>query len=360
MKSSMRSSEQGIALIIVMIVIVVLGILAGGFAYSMKVETKLARNTSFEPDLEWLGRSGVEMARYILGQQMAIPGQGAYDALNQKWAGGLGETNDEVLAGISLEDNQLGIGSFSLKIIDLERKFNINTANEQVLQTALALLSVDASEFSTIIDSILDWREFGDNPPRLNGAKDKYYLNLDPKRPYYAKNGPIDDLSELLSIRGITPEIYWGPAGTNSTGQTLPSVISPNLGHTMATVSPVGLVDLFTPISAGLVNPNTASLEVLQLVGFDPDLAQAIIDNRRGLDGVDGTEDDTPYLSPREVPLPVLSQQAAANLSRVFTTRSYTFEIQVDARIGQNNRRFVALVRRNSRQDIPVLYFHWQ
>ena len=34
---------RGVALIIVMIVIIILATLAGGFAYSMKVETRLAR-----------------------------------------------------------------------------------------------------------------------------------------------------------------------------------------------------------------------------------------------------------------------------------------------------------------------------
>ena len=41
--SQARSKQRGIALIIVMIVIIVLAVLAGGFAYSMKVETRLAR-----------------------------------------------------------------------------------------------------------------------------------------------------------------------------------------------------------------------------------------------------------------------------------------------------------------------------
>ena len=89
MKIITRNSEQGIALIIVMVTIFVLAMLAGSFAYSMKVETKLARNAQNEAELEWLGRSGVEMARYILAQQMAIPSE-PYDSLNQKWAGGPG------------------------------------------------------------------------------------------------------------------------------------------------------------------------------------------------------------------------------------------------------------------------------
>jgi len=84
-----NSEQAGIALIIVMISIFVLTMLAGGFAWSMKVETKLARNANSESQLEWLGRSAVECARWELAQQLSIA-QEPYDALNQVWAGGMG------------------------------------------------------------------------------------------------------------------------------------------------------------------------------------------------------------------------------------------------------------------------------
>ena len=87
MKLRMASRETGIALIMVMIVIAVLAIIVGAFAYSMRVETILARNSENEPEFDWLGRSGVELARYLVGQQLAI-GMEPYDSLNQKWAGG--------------------------------------------------------------------------------------------------------------------------------------------------------------------------------------------------------------------------------------------------------------------------------
>ena len=56
-----------------MISIMVLTILAAGFAYSMRVETKLARNANSEAELEWLGRSGVEYARWVLANSRANP-----------------------------------------------------------------------------------------------------------------------------------------------------------------------------------------------------------------------------------------------------------------------------------------------
>ena len=41
-------AERGIALVIVLVSITVLAVLAGGFAYAMKVEAKLARNVNSE------------------------------------------------------------------------------------------------------------------------------------------------------------------------------------------------------------------------------------------------------------------------------------------------------------------------
>src|SRR5690242_15670283 len=49
---------SGIALMVVMIAVFVLSVLAGAFAYSMKVETKLAMNANNDDTMLWLGRSG--------------------------------------------------------------------------------------------------------------------------------------------------------------------------------------------------------------------------------------------------------------------------------------------------------------
>src|SRR5207248_599747 len=116
-----RHAQSGIALVIVMISIFVLAILAGGFAYSMKVETKLARNANSETEIQWLGRSGVEYARWVLAQQLAIPNE-PYDALNQVWAGGSGGlgTSNSPLANVQ-SDVKLGNGHFTWHIVDLER-----------------------------------------------------------------------------------------------------------------------------------------------------------------------------------------------------------------------------------------------
>jgi len=48
METASKKSQEAIALVVVMIAIFVLSILAGAFAYAMKVETKLAMNAQKE------------------------------------------------------------------------------------------------------------------------------------------------------------------------------------------------------------------------------------------------------------------------------------------------------------------------
>ncbi len=353
--------SSGIAMVIVMISIFVLSILAGGFAYSMKVETRLARNANSETELEWLGRSAVECARWELAQQAQIV-QEPYDGLDQVWAGGsggIGITNSP-LEGFKHEiQSKDGNGNATWTIVDLERKANINTANEAILQQALLVMGADAGEMTPVVNCILDWID-PDDTPRIQGAESQYYQGLSP--PYYAKNGPIDDLSELLLIKYITPELYWGITSTNYQ----PGAVRPpgsRLGRNAALPSyTVGLTGLFTPLSRGKININTASPEVLQLIpGMTEEFAQAIVSARGGED--DGSGLVGPYRSVMQVVrVPELPRAGPVinALQQFCDVRSYTFEVHVDAQVGGYHRHFVGILGRASPRDVQILSFRWE
>lgn len=336
--------------------IIILTALVGGFTYSMKVEARLAQNYQNDAELEWMARSAVELARYILAEELQTPEGRMYDALNQKWAGGVGSITNEVLAGISLTENEIGRGHFALRITDCERRFNINSADLFVLSHALTLMNVDASQHGMIIDSILDWRD-PDDDPGLNGAEsDDFYLRLDP--PYYAKNGPIDDLTELLLIKGMTPELYWGSGSTNvvrDPDAPMPGEVE-GIGETPYIT--YGFNDLFTAVSAPQVNINTCSAETLQVAGLDPLISQFVLEVRRGPDGVDGTEDDAPFRTPAQIPIPGEDPQLRQQILQYFTVRSRTFEVIVTCDIGGYVRQYRALLDRRSQRDIQVLFLH--
>jgi general secretion pathway protein K len=355
MKIHIRHNSDGIALIMVMCAIVVLSILAAAFAYSIKVETRLAQNADSEEQLLWLGTSGVQRACWILSQHP--PGE-SYDSLNQKWAGGsgsLGESNS-VLSAVSLDNYPVGDGTVSIKIIDLERKVNINTATATTIQQALTLMGVDANDISVVSDSILDWID-SDDLPRVAGAKSDYYQGL--PLPYYAKNAPIDDMSELLLVKDVTPEMYWGSNATNHTPSAFQHKLGLGIAPGQAQDYPFGLVEIFTPFSSGKININTADANVLQMIpGVDAAMADAIVKQRDGPDGAEGTDDDIPFQNVNQ--LAAITGLNPKQFGNLCTTRSSTFEVHVTAQLGDYKREYVAILARTSGTDIQVFSFYWQ
>ena len=358
-----KRKRGGIALVIVMISIFVLTILAAGFAYSMKVETRLAMHAYNESELQWLGRSGVEWAKWILAQQLMISTE-PYDSRDQVWAGGPGGvgTSNSPLADLP-EEIKLGSGVIKRpRITDLESKWNINTCGEMILTRALQNMGVEGSETTAVVNSILDWID-RDEQTRIEGTESDTYENFDP--PYSAKNGPIDDISELLFIRGITREMYLGLAATNTQGGAYMQRMNQFTGGEPMALFSAGLQDLFTPISSGKININTASAEVLMLIpGMDEQLAQMIVSARSGFDDGNQMSMTGPFknLAPNYLWAKVqgLTLEAARSLQQFCDVRSRTFAVEVDVEIGGSKRTFHAILGRANPRDVQLLSFYWK
>lgn len=362
-RPSEGGSRSGIALIIVMISILVLSVLAGGFAIFTKTETTLARNANNEAELEWIGRSGVEYCRWILAQQMTCPAE-PYDSLCQVWAGGSGGecATNGALADVQREV-QLGHGSFTWKMTDLESKWNINVAQEPILNQAMSAMGVDPSDSVPVVGAILDWID-PDDREHVEGAENDYYHGLNP--PYDCKNGPIDDISELLMIRGVTQEMFWGPNATNHPAAAWQQKLNRYGPSAAPPAYSAGLVDIFAPFGIGKLNINTASAAALQIIPMiDPDRAQAIIaarscdDDGTGVAGATGPfrSADAGYLFNR---VPNLGLEAARMLQQYCDIRSRTFEVHIEAKINNYKREFVAVLGRNTPRDIQILTFYWK
>ena len=262
---------------------------------------------------------------------------------------------------------KLGFGEIDRpKIIDCDRKFNINRIdpnNPVVLREALTLIGVDAGTFPTIVDSILDWSRPTGDGPRPAGARSETYQRMNP--PYFSKDGSFDDLSELLLVQGVTPEMYWGSAAVGHTAMLNKPKASRSRFE--EPVYEIGLVDLFTTMGnpQGQINFNTASAKVLQTVpGIFENDANAIISGpggRAGPDGADGTEDDMPFHSAQELGgrIPELGPRIQL-IAPYFTARSLMFEVQVTVRAGSTTRTYIALLRRGSVRDIQIQNMYWK
>ena len=116
MKIPINGKTHGFAVIIALVAVTVLTLLAGAFAYAMKIETRLAANTNDDEEFYWIGRGGVERACWWL----ALEGNQPFSSKVQYWNHGPGdgpETNSP-LAFESLDNFQIGAGTVSLTIFE--------------------------------------------------------------------------------------------------------------------------------------------------------------------------------------------------------------------------------------------------
>jgi hypothetical protein len=84
---------------------------------------------------------------------------------------------------------------------------NINSISESLLRKIIGNFGLEGEARDMVVDSILDWRD-PDDFYRINGAENDYYRSL--KEPYDCKNGNLDSIEELLLVRGVTPELFYG------------------------------------------------------------------------------------------------------------------------------------------------------
>jgi general secretion pathway protein K len=68
----------------------------------------------------------------------------------------------------------------------------------------------DDSEPAAIINSVKDWLTAAITMPLRDGAaRTSYYMD---RQPPFGPNTPITDPNDLLLIKGVTPELFYGTA----------------------------------------------------------------------------------------------------------------------------------------------------
>lgn len=244
------SGERGFALLAVMLVLALLGVVAAEFAYSMRLEAAMIR--SYKEDVVGLhlAEAAVQQAiREILtgAPLVALTGE---DALLTFF-----RSPTQPLPRLARSDVRLGPGQFAYRITDEEGRLNLNTSPPDRVDRLLASLGLDKEVRDTINDSLQDWKDANEEH-RLNGAESEdTYLRL--SMPYRARNGLLDEVAELLQIKGVTPSLYFGSAGRP------------------------GLAELVTVRGGGQVNINTAPEPVLKALGLSEAEVSEIVQSRR-------------------------------------------------------------------------------
>jgi general secretion pathway protein K len=244
------TQERGFALLAVMLVLALLSVVVLELVVSMRLEASTSR--AFKDGLlaEHLAEAAVHQAiREVLSQApiQAVDETGVLIFLRAA----PGSPLPTRLPRLPRERVPLGSGEYTYRITDEEARVNVNTAPPERLDRLLRGLGLDGQARDLMLDSLQDWKD-PDDLHRLNGAESEdHYLKL--PVPYRARNAPLQDPAELLQIRGVTPEFYWG------------------------TDDQPGLVDLVTVFGRETVNINTAPALVLGALGLsDAEIADIL------------------------------------------------------------------------------------
>jgi general secretion pathway protein K len=179
--------ETGVALVLVLWVLTLLGIIATSFSKSMRTETELARQLALSAQARALAEAGIYRGILDLLRFRRDP--------QAKW-----QANGTVYKII-----KLGRGEIRIAIQDEAGRVDLNTAQKPLIEGLLRGVGVDDQARAAIVDAIIDWRD-PDNLRQLQGVEDEDYQTAG--RPYGAKDHDFNCVEELQQVLGMTPALY--------------------------------------------------------------------------------------------------------------------------------------------------------
>ena len=297
-------AERGIALMLVLWVLTLLSIMVFEFCYTMRIEATITKNFKEGERSYYLAQAGVNRAiiEVVKTKSAVKKFKGSKESMVEAEEGGEAEEEEEESKEwkpraepytFPFED-----GECEVRIGDEGSKINLNwiankaKSNRKLLTDILEKsCGLEGEERDIIADSIIDWVD-KDHNHLLNGAEDDYYESLED--PYECRDGKFVVTEELLLVRGVTNEIYYGgnvsfeepdtleeEADTFSTGEEELYNLDEEGGRSRGR----GLSELFTVFSKKKslkININDASYGLLMSVsGMTDEVARRIIEMRR-------------------------------------------------------------------------------
>jgi len=254
-----REDDRGVILIALLWLMTILSVIALSFGREAFVEVAASRNAQDLTDAYYIARAGISSTIYQLLQKKYLPQRAPSDLLALEPDG----------IDLGRVVGRFGDGEYEVEIQDESGKINVNAGEIALpqLKALTGVLGISPPDAEIVVDSILDWIDI-DKVPHANGAEDDYYQTLQP--PYLAKNKPMSLLEELLLVRGVTPDYYYGHREKNPEGQIVELY---GLSRYLTAHLPT--------VIGSRININAAPLPVLLSVpGLPPGIAQMIYERR--------------------------------------------------------------------------------
>jgi general secretion pathway protein K len=214
-------NNRGVALLVTLSVMTVL--VAASLEYNRRARFELVSSAAARDQLTMteIAKAGVQVAMALLAKDKA---ENDTDTPMDDWADPV--KIEELLQDFPFEDGKVSLvihdelGKIQVNaLVDFPEGKQFNETQRQLWQRFLQSFNdrkelkldlKDDSEPQAIINSLKDWLDSGDDDAitGLSGAESSTYEGRDP--PYEARNGPVQDLDELLLVKGITPELFYG------------------------------------------------------------------------------------------------------------------------------------------------------
>jgi type II secretory pathway component PulK len=193
MTAGIRRKNKGLVIIAVLWMVVVLMVMTAILGRKSRLDMKVCLARTEAVRCKWACRAGIEKAMAVLNED-----ETENDSLLDLWS-----ENEE-----DFNDIMLDRCWFTVRVIDESSKLNINAATKEQL---LGLPDM----VEDIADAIIDWRD-SDDMPSGAGVESGYYESL--TYGYIARNGPFRTLRELLLVKDVTEELFYGE-DTNLNGR---------------------------------------------------------------------------------------------------------------------------------------------
>lgn len=304
--SAWRRRERGIALLIVVSLLTVIGIMGVAFAFSMHLEGKESRQFVVAAQSRYVSEAGIAHARVLLDEDKAGSHQ---DDTTEGWATfGLGsdaDTNSDQIKDARWwpfpSDGEESVGRYALRITDEAGKINLNApelsldASEAGAVSLARLLEVsgfDAARAAAVAQSLIDYRFGADKKPGTAGVDDDHDGSIDDRNEYqpFALRGDdrtIEGLEEVSSIAKLTKEemeklakaatAYSWDLNVTASGKARVNVNAALAGE---------LLDML--LDAGVSDPWAASVNIADAADSDLDISRVIKSSQSFMVGDEG------------------------------------------------------------------------
>ncbi len=263
-------NNRGIALLLVISVTTILVAVALEYNRRARFAVLSAAAARDRLNLSQMAASGLHVAMALLAKDKA---ESTVDSLLEDWANS--DRINELLGEIPFDDGTLAVtitdemGRIQVNaLVTYPESRNFNESQRIFWERFLNYFKGDEetaedSQPTAIINSLKDWLDFGDDEAitGISGAESAYYQDLNP--PYASRNGPLTDLNELLWVKGVVPELFYGSAEKPGISEFLTvHGMTPGAGTSFA--------------FSGKININTAGLPVLVAMLPSENVEQAL------------------------------------------------------------------------------------